>query len=103
MHRVHAPRGAQRVRELAAHLRDLPDGHERGHSEQGEQWEDGAVESARPGEHRAHADDGEPAEPGGDLLQRGLHGQVVEERHARPEVRLRLGRELHASRLKFLE
>ena len=103
VHGVHAARRAQRIGELATHLGDLPHGDEGGHGQQREQRQDGRVEPARRAERRAHHDDGEPADPRGDLLQRGLQGQVVEEGHAHPEVLSRLGGELLAARAHLPE
>ncbi len=84
--RVDAPGGRERVGELAADLRDLPDRHERGHGEQGEQREHRALEPARRHEPRAHQRHREAAEPGGHFLERRLAREVGEEGHARARV-----------------
>ena len=85
--RVDAARGAERVGELAADLRDLPHRHEGRHGEQREERQHAAVEPPARREPGAREHDREAAEAGRDLLPRALPRQVAEERQRAPPGR----------------
>ena len=84
------PRRAQRVGELAADLRHLPQRHECREREQRQQRQRGRIEAARSREPGAGHDDDQAAEAGGDLLQRRLQREVAQERQPQVEEAARL-------------
>ena len=86
VHRVEAPRRAQRVRELAADMGDLGDRQEGRHGEDGEQRQPRRLQLAGGDPGRTAHHHGKAAEAGRRLDQRHLEGEVAVIRHAHAVV-----------------
>ena len=87
--RIDAPRGAQRVGELAADLGDLRHRQEGRHGEDGQQRQQAGIDRALLGERRARHDDGQAAQPDQHFEHGLLRGELAEEGQAQRDVALR--------------
>ena len=100
---MRATRGAERVRELPAHLPDFPQRDEGGQGQQRQQRQHRSIEPARGHHPCAGRDDREATEAGHRLVQRVLAREVGEERHPRREIGAGARRQLLAPRALALE
>ena len=102
--RIDAPRGAQRVGELAADLGDLRHRQEGRHGEDGEQRQQAGIDARRCCDSSgAGHDDGEAAQAGQHFEDGVLQRELAEEGQAQRDVALRELVELGAARVLLLE